>query len=76
MESITKRNVKHSLYFLVILVPLLLVTCVSAGETNSGENLNPRITHEIILEGFSWEAISMECNEGVVLSGSFLVTCE
>jgi len=72
----TSGRVKHSFYFLVILVPLLLVTCVSAGETNSRENLNPRITHEIILEGFSWEAISMECKEGVVLSGSFLVTCE
>lgn len=76
MRALTTLKVQYSLILFVILVPLLFITCASAGETDSQEDLNPRIAHEIILDAFSWEAISIECKEGVVLSGSFVVTCE
>lgn len=74
MESITKRNVKHSFCFLIILVPLLLVTCVSAGETNSREDLNPSISHEIVLDALSWKAFPLQCTAGDTLSGEFILT--
>ncbi len=74
MESITNRNVKHSFCFLIILVPLLLVTCVSAGETNSREDLNPSISHEIVLDALSWKAFPLQCTAGDTLSGEFILT--
>ena len=74
MKSITKRKVKHSFYFLVIVIPLLLGTCVSAGETNSREDLNPSISHEIILDPLSWKAFPIECAAEDTLTGEFLLT--
>ena len=74
MESITKRKLKHSFFLFIIVFPLIIVTCVSAGETDPQDFLNPRITHEINLDALSWKAFPIQCAAGDTLSGEFILT--
>ncbi len=74
MESMMKRKVRHSFFLFVILFSLLSLTCVSAGETNTKEDLNLKAAHEIILDALSWKAFPFQCAIGDTLSGEFILT--
>ena len=54
----------------------MLIANSSATDTNPQRNFTPDSSHEVILDPLTWKAYSIDCVEGIVLSGSFEVSCD
>lgn len=67
---------KRRIVLFVLVFTLVLGTGVDAGSHESKTWMQPLISHSILIEGFSWRAYDIECQEGDTISGSFEVTCD
>ena len=68
--------VKKKVYILGLILLSLLVTSVDTWSNDVTIDKEPLDSQDILIDGISWIAYDIDCQEGDTLSGSFEVTCD
>ncbi|MGY5872204.1 MAG: hypothetical protein RTV72_08175 [Candidatus Thorarchaeota archaeon] len=71
-----KVGIARGFILIILLLQVIFISGSSATDTNPQRSFTPNSSHEVIVGALSWKAYTIDCAEGIVLSGSFEVSCD